>query len=620
MRFLILLLVAAACTGRTSAPASSTSPLRHQTVVVGEPARSELADGPALWRRGPFRTLRFEGRAGVAYSVTVSSTDFDPYLTIPTGEIHGLPDFLADDDSGDGLDAMVLYTPRRSGDVVLVVQAVNDSLGKFTVLVEEAPPPRRLAIGASIRDTLAPAKSYAFTGSRGQRLEILAGSGDFDTKVDVGVLRNGYFDELASDDDGGAEGMDSRLLFTVPADGEYLLRVTSVGRSESDTPVYTLSLAERARGAVDEEEEKEDDGPGISSVEGEDVSPVPVRDLPASREVRARAEGTSHRYRFTAGAKSAYVIHLSSSDFDPILAVGRSSDHGIVALGTDDDGGEGTDSRLTFVAPAPGEYVIQVRAVGRFRGEYRLAVTESAPLVARPISSGSTVTGTLSDESAVVDPGGPTEEWLLTAVAGRRYAITMRADFDTYLRVGRTQSGRFVMIAENDDVNIVDAETDSTDSRLVLTAREGGEYRIRAQAYSSNLHGPYELKVEDLGTFRLTPESRSATIGSTVTGTLGTDDAALEDGSPYEHWAIRLADNERVTLSLSSTEFDPILIVGTMTNGRFVELTSNDDATTDTRDARVTMVAPSAGTYVIRVNTFGPTEKGSYRLEVRRER
>lgn len=622
-RFLIpILLLATACAG-PGALARTPPAGQHEVIGLGDTVHATLERGPSLWRRGPFRSFRFAGRAGVAYNVTVHSGDFDPFLTVPAGEVHGLPELLSDDDSGDGLDARLLYTPRASGDVVLVVQSVNDSVGDFTVLVEPAPPPKRIAIGASVRDTLRPGASYTFTATRGQRLDIQAVSAHFDTYLSIGIVTNGSFEELANDDDGGDEGLDSRLRFTVPADGEYLLSVTAVDSDDDANTVslYHLSLAEDSGARID-------DSPGSSRVEADadgssapwDTVAMPAQALPATGDARSRLDGHPHQYRFTAAAKQSYTIDLASSDFDPLAVVGRQTPAGFVEIGRDDDGGDGTDARLSFVTPAAGEYVIQVRAVGAPRGAYVLRLVERPRLVSRPIGIGATVTGKLTGDSPVADHRGAADEWTLNASAGRRYAITMRADFDTYLVIGRTVGGRFVVVAENDDANVTDAETDSTDSRIVITAREGGEYRIRAHAYEPGTLGNYALRVEDIGAFRVAPESRPVTLGAAVSGTLDADDATLEDGSAYEHRTIALRRGDRVTITLTSSAFDPLLAVGTMANGRFIELSSNDDADADSRDARLTMVAPSTGTYVVRVNTFAPTERGVYRLEVQRAR
>ena len=68
---------------------------------------------------------------------------------------------------------------------------------------------------------------------------------------------------------------------------------------------------------------------------------------------------------------------------------------------------------------------------------------------------------------------------------------------------------------------------------------------------------------------------------------------------------------------MRSKALDAFLMVGQMAQGQFKEIWRDDDGGGG-KDARVVMVAPQAGQYVIRTNTFGPAQKGEYTLKVER--
>ena len=70
---------------------------------------------------------------------------------------------------------------------------------------------------------------WRFRGEAGQTVVVMAGSDAFDTSVALLAPGGG---ELAWDDDSGA-GTDSRLLATLPRDGEYEVRVASLFDRES---------------------------------------------------------------------------------------------------------------------------------------------------------------------------------------------------------------------------------------------------------------------------------------------------------------------------------------------------------------------------------------------------
>ena len=84
-------------------------------------------------------------------------------------------------------------------------------------------------------------KDYLFSGSRGQVIQVDLESEEFDTFID---LYNGTT-WVAQDDDGG-DGLDSRLVYTLPESGSYTICARS--RYANRTGPYTLTL--RSLGAA----------------------------------------------------------------------------------------------------------------------------------------------------------------------------------------------------------------------------------------------------------------------------------------------------------------------------------------------------------------------------------
>jgi hypothetical protein len=80
---------------------------------------------------------------------------------------------------------------------------------------------------------------WIYQGKAGERLTIRMRA-EFDTFVGIGQLDRGEFAEMDSNDD-GPDGTDSELIVTLPADGAYAIRATSVEPGKMGA--YELSVA-----------------------------------------------------------------------------------------------------------------------------------------------------------------------------------------------------------------------------------------------------------------------------------------------------------------------------------------------------------------------------------------
>lgn len=278
--------------------------------------------------------------------------------------------------------------------------------------------------------------------------------------------------------------------------------------------------------------------------------------------------------------------------------------------------------------PEDGEYALRVQGGLDEMGQnaYTLRVWDPASRPApRRVEVGQSTRGTLDPVNAFPAGGQATDEWVTTASAGQRLTITAAADsFDTYLSIGREQGGEFEELAYDDDGG------ENSNSLAVLDVPQAGEYVVRVRAYVGTpaAKGEYTLQVAESRpasnvsvSRRQRPETRPVRWGTALTGALDAGDAVLDDGSVYDAFTFSATAGQRVTITLRSTEFDAYLAVGRMEGGVFQELGSNDDYVGgEGGDARLVMVAPETGEFVVHVNTALAGATGPYTLTVSRGR
>ena len=83
-------------------------------------------------------------------------------------------------------------------------------------------------------------QEFVFAATAGATVVITARTTNFDAFLDLGRYDANYkWQSLATDDDSGG-GRDARLRFTVPADGEYVVRANTLNSNR--TGRYTILL------------------------------------------------------------------------------------------------------------------------------------------------------------------------------------------------------------------------------------------------------------------------------------------------------------------------------------------------------------------------------------------
>ena len=295
-------------------------------------------------------------------------------------------------------------------------------------------------------------------------------------------------------------------------------------------------------------------------------------------------------------AGRTYVIDLRGSPTDdgtlsdPYLGGIHDSDGNLIARTTNDDGGQGYNSRVTFTATKSGTHYIAAGAAGIFsgRGTYEVEVTDTSPpepetaqaqdeaaSVSEP--EGQDLPDDTSTTGVVVVGGIATGyidhhhhfEWdydwfAVDLVAGRTYVIDLRSS-GTDGRSLRDPELYGVFNSEGTRISDTydDDGGDGLNSRVTITATESATHYISAGAWLGS-QGAYELEVTDTTDISEPVEPiDDFAAGTDTTGVLAfTSDTsvALEYGeidTPGDvDWiAINLEANQSVILRV--TGFNP---------------------------------------------------------------
>jgi hypothetical protein len=325
--------------------------------------------------------------------------------------------------------------------------------------------------------------------------------------------------------------------------------------------------------------------------------------------------GRFHAYRVDAAQGQRLLVTAESNDFDTFLVVGRQVGPVLDEIKTDDDGGEGTHSRLRFTAPRAGSYIVLVQSYGEDgMGPYTVALSE-APAAStggsRPISFGGTEEGILADTDEEDSENGKFyDAYAFRGRAGQRIeAVMTSGDFDTYLALGRLDGCEWEELATDDDGG------EDTGSRLRYVIPADGEYVIRATSFGENT-GTYTLALRERAANQSPASARRISAGATVNGELDEGDAVLDtDQSFYELWTYQGQAGEQLRISMDAAEFDTYLAIGRMDGDEWEEIATMDDGGEGT-NSLLEVTLPAAGEYVIRANSFGADETGTYTLRV----
>lgn len=372
----------------------------------GRAASGALAAGDRRLQAGEFIDgWQLPVRRGETYTVSLDAGDFDAYLMVrgPGGLSED-----NDDDPGQRGTRNSRLTFTATADGVAEISATSfgsDETGRYQILAEVDGQGRTsgnagrvearaqvtaraaaamIAPGQAISGALASGDrrldsgeftdSYTLRGRRGQQLDLRLSSSDFDPYL--AISGPGGLSEFNDDDPEGDGTLDSRLFVTLPADGDYRITATSYAAGEAGSYRLAVNPAEgrtsagrpRQESYVDDRGAREDVRGGLIRI-GDTVGGT----LQSGDETLESGEFVDN-FTFRGQRGQRIAAELTSSAFDAYIILTTPSGEQL----DNDDGEDGTDSRLDTVLAEDGEYQVRVTSFAAGEtGSYRFSVVPS---------------------------------------------------------------------------------------------------------------------------------------------------------------------------------------------------------------------------------------------------
>lgn len=373
-----------------------TPPVQGQSqdtaLTVGRTFQGELAVGDQVsgGKQQFYDQWTVRGTPGQRLSILMESEAFDTQLRaeLPDGTT------LVNDDNhwvAETTNSRIDLIVPSNGRISVRAQAFRPAeTGAYTIRLEQtealaaaaenAVPPAAITLGQSRNGALTSGEDitvagrytdrYVFSGTRGQRVDLRA-SGEFDTMLTITGPDNF---SVRNDDDTTAseQTLNSRVLATLPANGQYTISVTSYGRGTTGT--YELATGLNTAGVPDTE-----------TVTG-DATPLTfgrtLTSMLGKEDDVLNSGEYLERYSFEGRRGQPVTIDLSSDEFDTYLILrapsGEQQDI--------DDTGQSLNSRFESVLEEDGVYTIIATSYAPGEtGNFQLALSEgTARIPANP--------------------------------------------------------------------------------------------------------------------------------------------------------------------------------------------------------------------------------------------
>ena len=422
-----------------------------------------------------------------------------------------------------------------------------------------------------------------------------------------------------TDDDGGA-GSNSQVTFRAAEARTYYVAAGAYGTGQG---TYTLSVADITDTYTYTDDFEEGTGTtGTVAVGGSTTGEI---------------EGSGDRdwFAVTLDAGKTYQIDLEGSDtragtlYDPYLRGVHDADGNLIDGTTDDAGGAGSNSRVTFMAAETGTYYVAAGAHGSREGTYTLSVADVTDGVPDDFAAGTETTGTVAVGGTArgeIDFNGDRDWFAVTLEEGKNYQIDLEGWwtsagilYDPYLRGVHDADG-----------NLIDGTTDDSggagwNSRVDFTPTADGTYYVAAGADSDG-EGSYTLSVVDV-TDGVPDDFEAGTGTSGVVEVDGSARGEIEFENDRDWFAVMLEAGSTYRIDLegvdtdAGTLMDPYLRGIHDANGDLIAGTEHDNGGVVYINgravfiSRVTFTADEAGAYYVAAGAYEDGE-GSYTLSV----
>ncbi|NJL94595.1 MAG: hypothetical protein HC915_13155 [Anaerolineae bacterium] len=404
---------------------------------------------------------------------------------------------------------------------------------------------------------------YRFEGAAGDQITILASSTLTDTYLQLGTPEGTL---LAENDDISSSNLNSRIDFTLPSAGAYVISAGGY------TPgAFTLELL----------------GPG-----GPDTrSQFPVIQYGQTLSGQSIDIFSFSYYTFSGTAGDEVTIIASSPTVDTYLQLGTAD--GNLLAENDDLSITNLDAQITTVLPTTGEYLIGV--AGYTPGAYSLSLTgpsTATDVVYTPVSYGQSIAGE-------VTATGQYTFFTFQGRAGDALSIEVASSaIDPYVVAG-TPSGS--VLAENDDISREDLN-----ARVEVVLPSSGEYLIGVGGYSP---GPFTL------TINLSTEGDFLPTSDIATGQVFTGE--ITDALTYGEYQFEVPTGVTIVADLRATSGDLDTVMALWLGEEL--LAENDDRAPGDLNSYLEYPNAPPGTYYITVTRYGGEQgatSGTFELVV----
>ena len=576
--------------------------------------------------------------AGTTYRIDLEGSSSragtlgDPFLWGIYDSEGNRIDGTTDDDDGLFYNSRIFFTPQESG--TYYVSAGGSTVfhtGTYTLSVSTSSAADAVADGTGTTGTVAVDGSvrgeidragdrewFAVTLEAGTAYRIdLEGSPSGAGTLSDPYLRGIYDSDGnliggTTDDNAGA-GLNSWVTFTPREGGTYYVSASGDG---VHTGTYTLSVTE----LPSDPHTAWTDTTGRVAVDG---------------SVRGEIDHAGDRdwFAVTLEAGTTYRIDLERSRSgastlrDPYLQGIYDSEGNLIGGTTNDDGGAGYNSRVTFTPREGGTYYVSAGGYGFYTGNYTLSV--SVPeLPSDPPGAGThttettettATTGRVAVDGSVrgeIDHAGDRDWFAVTLEAGTAYRI----DLEGSPSGAGTLSDPYLRGIYDSDGNLIGGTTDDhsgagLNSRMSFTPGEDGTYYVSAGG-DGHYTGTYTLSVTEL-------PSDPHTAGTGTTGRVAVDGSVrgeIDHGGDRDWFAVTLEAGTTYRIDLEGSPTGAGTLSDTYlrgiydADGNLIRGTTSDDAGAGL-NSRVTFTATESGTHYVSAGAYGSLT-GTYTLSV----
>lgn len=569
--------------------------------------------------------------AGHSYQIdlegapTSKGTLADTYLRGVYDSSGNLISGTTNDDSGTGYNSQTELTVYSSGTYYIAAGAYGSRTGSYTVSVSDLGGGDDYASDTSTQGTVAvDGYSTGTIDESGDRdwfaVSLTAGSS---YQIDLegspsgqGTLSDTYLRGIydasgnliygTSNDDGGA-GTNSQLEYTATSSGTFYIAAGAFG---SGSGTYRLSVTDTG---------SRDDYAADTSTSGSlSAGGTIAGDIEESydQDWFAVSLTAGHEYQINLEGNPTSAGTLSDTYLRGIYDASGS----LISGTSNDDGGTGYNSTVSYTASSSGTYYISAGAYGSGTGTYRLSLDDMGSVddyAADTSTQGSLTVG--GHQTGEIEESSDQDWFSVSLTAGHTYQIDLEGSpssmgtlSDTYLNGVYNASGSFISGTTNDDGG------SGYNSQIEFTASSSGVYYVSAGSYGSNT-GTYTLSIDDLGgTVGDDYASDTSTSGSIAAGQSVTGE--IEESGDQDWFSVSLTGGQAYTIDLkgaptySGSLGDTYLRGIYDAQGNLVSGTTDDDSGTGT-NSQLEFTAGSSGTYYISAGAFG-VGVGTYTLSV----